>query len=257
MEGWVKVHRAMRDWEWKKDPFMVALFMDLLLKANYKDTRFEGMEIKRGQLVTSLRALSEDTGLTIRQVRTCLSKLEKTNEITQKSTHKFTLLTIVNFDKFQSNDEEATNERHSSDTQATTSKNIKNIRNKENNNITVNSNSKVVFNSKENKLLIPDSFLQKLKESFNCDVVGEIKKAELWLIANPKKRKKNYERFLINWMTRAKPKEAQPEPTVYDEEEVEILGPIVDISKIGNFKKDPARVMNAVRELAAKKTVQL
>lgn len=38
------------------------------------------------------------------------------------------------------------------------------------------------------------------------DVVGEIKKAGEWLRANPKNRKSNYERFLVNWMSRAQDK---------------------------------------------------
>lgn len=35
------------------------------------------------------------------------------------------------------------------------------------------------------------------------DVIAEIEKAEAWLQANPRKRKKHYDRFLLNWFSRA------------------------------------------------------
>lgn len=38
------------------------------------------------------------------------------------------------------------------------------------------------------------------------DVETEIKKAAAWLKANPKNRKKNYERFIVNWLARAQEK---------------------------------------------------
>jgi len=34
------------------------------------------------------------------------------------------------------------------------------------------------------------------------NVAGELAKMKLWLDANPRKRKKNYQRFVINWLGR-------------------------------------------------------
>lgn len=42
------------------------------------------------------------------------------------------------------------------------------------------------------------------------DIDAEIGKAEAWLKANPRKRKKNYERFLLNWFNHAAERLAQP-----------------------------------------------
>ena len=59
------------------------------------------MTIKRGQLITGRKALAAQTGLSERQIRTALDHLKSTNELTIKSTNKFSLITIVNCGKFQ------------------------------------------------------------------------------------------------------------------------------------------------------------
>ena len=42
------------------------------------------------------------------------------------------------------------------------------------------------------------------------DVDAEIEKAELWLVANPRKRKQNYLRFINGWLSRASERASQP-----------------------------------------------
>ena len=104
MAGFIKIHRKMLEWEWYKDINTHRLFMHLILSANYKDLRFEGQDIKRGQVITGLPSLSEKTNLTIRQLRTALTKLKKTNEITVQTTNKFSVITIVNYNFYQDKD---------------------------------------------------------------------------------------------------------------------------------------------------------
>jgi len=39
--------------------------------------------------------------------------------------------------------------------------------------------------------------------SRRCDVMNELRKMNIWLIVNPRKsNKKNWKRFIINWMNR-------------------------------------------------------
>lgn len=135
MNGWIKIYRQLLDWEWYHDTNVVRIFLHLLLKANHKNSSFEGKTIKRGQHVTSLSSLSRETGLTIQQTRTALNKLQMTGEVTSKTTNRYTVLTINNFDKFQSNNDETTckttNEQQTNNTpdnnQITTPKEYKNI----------------------------------------------------------------------------------------------------------------------------------
>lgn len=101
MERWVKLYESILEWEWNKDPAMMALWTRLLVMAQYRDREYQDMTIKRGQVVTSIRKLAEESGLSVRTVRTCLERLEATHQITRKPTHYSTLITICNYDKYQ------------------------------------------------------------------------------------------------------------------------------------------------------------
>lgn len=129
MEGWIKLHRKILDWEWYNDINVKVLFLHLLLTANYEDKKWQGITIKRGQKVTSIGHLAEETGLTIRQVRTALQKLEKTKNLTSKTTNKFTLVTIENYGFYQSYNDfvtsNVTNERQTNDNNIKREKNKK------------------------------------------------------------------------------------------------------------------------------------
>jgi hypothetical protein len=69
---------------------------------------------------------------------------------------------------------------------------------------------KIIFNNQTFKFEnIPKEKLEKWKEAFpNCNVDLELKKMEAWLAANPERRKKNYEKFIVNWLGRAKGEKA-------------------------------------------------
>ena len=75
-EGYIKLSRKMLSWEWYSDINTTRLFVHLIFKANWKDGRFQGVEVPRGSLVTSLGHLSKETGLSIQQVRTALKHLK-------------------------------------------------------------------------------------------------------------------------------------------------------------------------------------
>lgn len=104
MTGWVKLHRKFQNWEWYKKSEMVHLFLHLLLSANHKDNTWQGTEVKRGQLVTGRQALVRETGISERTIRTCLDRLTKTGELTSKTTNRFTIVTICNYDEYQDDD---------------------------------------------------------------------------------------------------------------------------------------------------------
>lgn len=106
MKGWVKIHRSMLKWEWWDDHNTARLWLYLLLTAAHEDVRFRGKVIKRGQLVTTLVKISEDTGISVQSVRTSLNRLISTNEITSKSTNKYRLITICKYENYQIVEEE-------------------------------------------------------------------------------------------------------------------------------------------------------
>jgi hypothetical protein len=129
MSGWIKLHRKILEWEWYSEPTTFRVFLHLMLKANHKDRRFKGIELIKGSVVTSRDILAMETSLSVRQVRTALDKLKSTNEVTIKTSSQGTIIQLVNYDKYQLETNETTNERPTSDQQTTTNKNEKNEKN--------------------------------------------------------------------------------------------------------------------------------
>ena len=111
MEGWIKIHRKMLEWEWYDDINTKVVFLHLLLTSNHKDKKWHGITIGRGQKLTSLNHLAKETKLTEQQVRTSLNKLKLTNEITIKTTNKYSLITIEKYSDYQG-DEEKNNKQN-------------------------------------------------------------------------------------------------------------------------------------------------
>lgn len=138
--GYIKLYRSLLDWEWWKDTNTLKVFLYLLLNANWKETKFKGYDVPKGGLVVGTNSLAETVGISTQSVRTALNHLKSTNEITIKSTNKFSIVTIVNWEKYQGCEEELTskstskltNNQQTTNKQLTTEeeyKNIKNIRN--------------------------------------------------------------------------------------------------------------------------------
>lgn len=101
-KGWIKLHRQILEWEWLDEPMMVALFVHLLLMANSDEGwRYRGVELKAGQLITSLSRLSEATGITIKALRTRLARLVSTGEISVESCKNYSIITIPNYAIYQ------------------------------------------------------------------------------------------------------------------------------------------------------------
>lgn len=124
MSGWIKLHRQFKDWEWYNKSEMVHLFIHCLVKANFKDGNFQGIEVKKGSFITSIKHLSDETNISIQTIRTCLKKLQLTNEIEVKSTSKLTKITICKYDSYQFESDEAnkqlTNNQQTTNKQLTT-----------------------------------------------------------------------------------------------------------------------------------------
>ena len=132
IQGWIKIHRQLLEWEWYDDINVTRLFLHILLKANHKSKNYKGELIQIGEHLTSREILANETGLTIRQVRTALTKLKTTNEVTIKSSSQGTKIQVVNYEKYQVTTNEVTAKRPATDQQTTSNKNVKNEKKKKN-----------------------------------------------------------------------------------------------------------------------------
>lgn len=122
MEGWIKLHRKIVD----NDVFKSLnskqrdVMMMCLILASHKEKEWywngKFYKIKPGQFVTSLdsirRYCSKD--VTNRTIRTTLEILEKAGFLTNESTNRGRLITICNWEKYQSKEDESDkqNENH-------------------------------------------------------------------------------------------------------------------------------------------------
>ena len=129
--GWLKLHRRLLNWEWYRDVNTKTVFVHLLLTANYGVSKHKGFTLSEGQRITSVSEVSAETGLTIREVRTAFEHLKSTNELTIKTTNKFSLVTLVNWRLYQTSTDEATNETASEPTSRRQTDDKLNKRNRE------------------------------------------------------------------------------------------------------------------------------
>ncbi|CAB5218079.1 hypothetical protein UFOVP206_52 [uncultured Caudovirales phage] len=184
MSGWIKLHRQIVNWEWYSDSKTFRLFLHLLLTANHKDNNYRGKLIKKGCLVTGRELLSAQTGMSVREIRTCLERLKSTNEIAIKTNSKGTEIQVINYEKYQSTTNETTNERPANDQQTTTNKNDKNDK-----------------EEKENKNIpsIDDFVAYALERKSNINIENVKHKYEAWKLNGWKSQRGNKLSPILNW----------------------------------------------------------
>lgn len=101
--NFIKLSRKILDWDWYTDEHTKTLFIHCLLKANWKKGNFKGVTVNRGEFITSLQNLANETKLTVKQVRTAINHLELTGEIESKNIKLGRLIVVVNYDLYQNN----------------------------------------------------------------------------------------------------------------------------------------------------------
>lgn len=151
---WIKIDRNIMRWGWYKDNNTKAVFLHLLLKANIKPNYFMGVMIQRGEVATSYNSLAEETGLTVKNARTAIEHLKSTGELAIKRHSKFSVISIVNYDLYQSQPANRTAiNRQSSGNQVATIKEYKNGKNGKN--IYTRARENTVDSAWEDELNVP------------------------------------------------------------------------------------------------------
>ncbi len=108
--SFVLLSRSLKTCSFKRNPERVALWVHLILDANYTDkvVTFNGssVERKRGQVITSRNQLAIECGLTESSVRAALEAFEKEGMITTstaKGKGGYTVITLLKYDIYQPN----------------------------------------------------------------------------------------------------------------------------------------------------------
>ena len=105
--GWIKLHRQVTEWEWYQDGNTFRLFVHLLIKANHEPKKWQGIDIDRGQCVTSIGNLAEELHLSVKQIRTAIKHLEKSGNVAHRGARKYSVFVIHNYRIYQAREEEA------------------------------------------------------------------------------------------------------------------------------------------------------
>lgn len=106
--SFIKIDRNILRWRWYGEKNTLAVFIHILLKANFADGFYSGSRIHRGQYAFSQRTLAKDVGMTHSEVRTALEHLVETGEISVEAFPRYTLITVLNYEKYQNKPEKQT-----------------------------------------------------------------------------------------------------------------------------------------------------
>lgn len=142
MQGWIKLHRQLTEkaiWL-ESTPEQKTILITLLMMANHeqKEWEWKGEKFKAepGQFVTSLESIVKKcgNGVSIQNVRTAIKRFEKYEFLTNQSTNKNRLISIVNWGLYQDKEtttnkqtnKQLTSNQQATNKQLTTNKNDKN-----------------------------------------------------------------------------------------------------------------------------------
>lgn len=124
LSGWVKLHRGLSDHYIASDPNALSVWVHLLMLANHTEAKrlINGrvVVVLPGQILTSRKSLSAKTGVQESKVERILSMLKSEQQIEQHGTAKFRLISIVNWDSYQSHEqhnEQQVNSKRTADEQ--------------------------------------------------------------------------------------------------------------------------------------------
>lgn len=98
--GWMKIPT-----EWYRETSVKscrehAMIQWLVMNANITESEWNGITVKRGQVVTSLSKLSEGVRQSLQQTRNTLDNIVNNKEVTKTATKTYTIITICNFDNY-------------------------------------------------------------------------------------------------------------------------------------------------------------
>lgn len=160
MDGWIKIHRKITDWEYYGDPNTFRIFFHCLVSANYEDKQWQGINVNRGSFVTTTSDLSKTLSMTPMQVRTSLKKNVQANTISIESTNKYTIIHVLNFESYQ------TSENGEQQTKTPKLNKQNNKQNKSVNGSILNDCDRKLFvNNKQNNNQITNNVTNKAEES--------------------------------------------------------------------------------------------
>lgn len=132
MTGWIKINRDLMKHWCASDPNFLAVWLHLLSTANFENKKAlinsRVVSVKRGQLIYGREAFSLRCGVSVAKLRRIMVILDKEGMINQQKTNKYTMISITNYDQYQSVNQQKTNKQPTNNQQTTTPKESKKVK---------------------------------------------------------------------------------------------------------------------------------
>ena len=191
MEGYVKLWRKTLESSMWENHNLLIFWIWCLLKATYKarigKVGFQDVYLEPGQFVFGRRKAAKETKLSEQTIRTSLDSLRRSQNLTIKTTRKYSIISIVNWAKYQ---EEATqtltNYQPTANPLLTTDKKGKKDKNVK----------KGIYGKFKNVLLKTEEY-QELKDKFNSSLGGKIENLSEYIASKGKQYKSHYATILM------------------------------------------------------------
>lgn len=141
MAGWIKLHRKLKDSLVFDNPDLLKVWIWCLLKATHDDyTQMIGLqevELKKGQFIFGRKVAANELKMSESKTYRLIKKLENMQNLNIKANNKFSVITIENWEIYQSDnnnneqqsEQQMNNKRTTNEQQMNTNKNIKNNKN--------------------------------------------------------------------------------------------------------------------------------
>lgn len=218
MSGWVKLHRSLLKSRYGRNMEITGFFSTLLVMANWeKGYCADGTEIMPGQFMTSQLKLSDYFNCSRKKIKRLLDILESEQQISVLSSSKNSIITVINWDRFQGDESPGYNTGTSKEHQEHIKSTSKGTQYKKNNNNKNNNNIRLVkiasplaplFDGHEKALEIQAWLIsgelnpqQKIFEAYDPEYLADVIEAAYdWQKENKKKRKAG--RFIKDWIER-------------------------------------------------------
>ena len=124
MDGWLKLYRSILDSAVFQDAEVLKVWIWLLCNVSFEqhDTVCYGkvIHLKPGQIATGRKKIAQCTDLNENKVYRALTVLKSLGNIEIKATNKYSIITVVNWDKYQEENVKRTSSEQQNNSKTTT-----------------------------------------------------------------------------------------------------------------------------------------
>ena len=112
MQGYISIHRKIKEWRHYKEPAVKAVFLDLLLDAAHIATVQSGVRLAVGECISSTRTLAANNGINVNTVTKALKLLIESGEIARRRVGNTTIFKILKYADYQGKSNDSVSKRN-------------------------------------------------------------------------------------------------------------------------------------------------